>query len=39
MANPRMAEATAPTVVPAPKDETKQDNKPAVTPDPPETKK
>jgi len=34
-----MAESTAPTVVPAPKDETKQDNKPAVTHDPAETKK
>lgn len=39
MANPPMAEATAPTVVPTPKDETKQDNKPAVTPDSAETKK
>lgn len=39
MANPRMAEPTAPTVVPVPKDDTKQDNKPAVTPDSGETKK
>jgi hypothetical protein len=39
MANPPMAESPAPTIVPTPKDETKQDNKPAVTPDPPETKK
>lgn len=39
MANPPMAEPTAPAVAPVPKDEPKQDNKPAVTPEPPETKK
>ena len=39
MANPPMAEPTAPIVAPVPKDESQQDNKPAFTPDPAETKK